>query len=313
MLLCASFAGRCSREAPIADAASPGAQPVAAADTGAPSAPDAQEAPDAQGGGAGSIAPQGIYPSREAIAAITDRPAMIVVQRARASSFERLESIRCTSDPASRGRGEFVTQCEWRSARCEGRLRVATLNVIGGGGSNLDVQATPRTPADATACATIAGVFNGQRGGPVPFPMPNVPNKRCFEADWTWSADRAACVAADGEQASRSYLGVCCVGPEAARFAIDADRRSRWLSNDGAALVVAPTGATVSREAAQSNAVFLRIARGARMRDLRVRDVFDGDPVLAAGTSFSFNVSIDGASLRVGSIGGAEHALPLDR
>jgi hypothetical protein len=184
--------------------------------------------------------------------------------------------------------------------------------VIGGGGSNLDVQATPKTPADAQACAAVAGTFNGQIGGPVPMPLPDVPNKACFQqADWTWSADGATCVVGDSEAASRSYLGACCVGRVVARFSVNANRRSRWLSDDGATLVVAPAGDTVMLDAQRSNSVFLRIAHGSAIRDLRVNDVFAGDAVLGASTSFSFNVAIDGASLRVGSIGGATHTISM--
>lgn len=310
MVLCALVAGRCSRETPTVNdpphVATDGADVVSVADVQAPS--------DVVANVRAAASIQGLYPSRDAVARITEQPTRIIVQRANGSGFERFDSVRCATEPGSADRGTRLTRCDWQSAHCTGTIRVAALTVIGGGGSNLEVQATPKTPADAQACAAVAGTFNGQIGGPVPMPVPNVPNKACFEQeDWTWSADGQACVVGDSERASRSYLGACCIGRVAASFAVNANRRSRWLSNDGQTLIVAPAGDTVSLDALRSNSVVLRIARGGLIRDLRVRDAFAGDPLLSGSTSFSFDVAIDGDSLRVGSIGGATHTISIAR
>ncbi|MFO0559687.1 MAG: hypothetical protein U0269_16835 [Polyangiales bacterium] len=294
-----------------------GAQAAQSTVTDADSASDALEqgASDAQGSTrVRPRAPSGAFPGDQAILVIRESPAMIVVQRRDRAGFERLTSMECTSNELGEGTPD-VTRCEWRSAHCHGTTQSNGGPVIGAS-PRLEVTATANTPADEATCSAFAGTyffpFNMVRGPRGPS-FPDVPGRECLLDQWTFSVDQNACAASNGEEPVKSYLGACCVGRVVTQFASTAPARLRWVSNDGRTLATATDSETLSLEAQRSNAVFLRVFHGSSARDLRINDVFAGDPVLSGATSFSFDVSLLNDSVQVRSIGGAAHSIALAR
>ncbi len=256
---------------------------------------------------AGSLA-DGFFASETAIARIAHSARWMLVQRRDGMLVaERFEELRCAIDLSGNREGP-VTNCNYRSERCTGELHVLRRNVTGGGGSMLTITAQPREPQHAARCQLLAAVIDGRFAGPIPPPLPNISNAQCLSAEMTYSPSLAACasVSADSVQ---TYTGPCCLGQPVARFSVRAQKR--WLSEDARTLVLIRRSETVTVEEQMQNAVVLTVHRGEAQRELRVQDLFAGDPALATRTGFSFDTRIDGDSLVVSVIGGAPHRLPL--
>jgi stage V sporulation protein SpoVS len=90
----------------------------------------------------------------------------------------------------------------------------------------------------------------------------------------TFSAQFSACASTIDEGHVQTYAGPCCIGQAVAR--LDVQGSKRWVSDDGRAVVSAPSNESLSVEQQAANAVFLVIAREGSTRELRVNDVFSG-------------------------------------
>ncbi len=281
--------GPCSRgDRPTAPAPRPAPTPPVAAPTPAPAAPAPRPG-----------IPEGVRPGADAMAVTVAEPPTLIVQRASSHVALRLGSFSCEAGttPGDGGMSPATT-CAWRSQHCRGTLQASRMMAIGGSGTALVVTAEPLTgDQDEALCAGIAGTFEERHGGPVPARLPSVPN--------------AACLSAVDARTLQSYVGACCVGRPVRRFTIAEGERHRWLTGDGDTLVAAARGLTLTPDDLRTNAVVLRVLRGeAPPRELRVRDVFAGDPILQGATGFSIEVRLTDA-LSVGAIGGPSHAVPL--
>lgn len=255
----------------------------------------------------------GTFPGTDAIIAIRENPAIIAVQRREGSVFERLSTFECTSPPPAEGE-RARTSCQWLGAQCTGSMHMEDAAVIGGS-PRLVVTSAPINGGTTEGCAKLAGTFflPSYARGPRGPSFPALPEHECMLDTWTFSPDQRTCAAAAGDGPVKSFAGACCVGAPIAQFASTAPARLRWISDDGRSLAMATDSDTLSLDQQRSNAVFLRVLHGSDVRELRVNDVFAGDPVLAGGTSFSFDVSLNNRQLDVRSVGGTTHSITLAR
>jgi hypothetical protein len=247
---------------------------------------------------------EGLWQSEDAIVRVAGRARWLLVQRRDHNVAERLEQVQCSLAPMTEGGGSQET-CPFQSEHCQGSMQIVTRRAIGGGGSIITIIARARSPQHQALCARIAGTVGRMQAGPVAPPQPNVPNAACMRAPMTFSAQFSACASTIEEGRVQTYTGPCCVGQPVAR--LDAQGSKRWVSDDGRTLVAARSGESLSVEQQATNAVFLVVAREGSTRELRVNDVFAGDPVLQSQTGFSFDTRIEADGVVIASIGGASH------
>lgn len=213
-------------------------------------------------------------------------------------------------------------RCTFTGDRCNGSIQITQTVLPAGAWSSMAVTATATAPEHEAVCARFSGTFaNGHPSDPAaggPPPDPEFEGAACFLRSQVVSTDRQVCASfgtppsVGGAAASDMYevttfRGACCVGTELARFAVPTDATSAFVSADGASIVVSRHLPSITREEIAADPVLFWVIRADRRTEVRLSEVFAGDPVLAAGSGFGFEVAYAEGRIGVRAIGGVEH------
>lgn len=206
--------------------------------------------------------------------------------------------------------------------RCAVTMEESENVLPAGAWRSLTVTASALAPTDAEYCAALAGSYSsGHPSDPTaggPPPPPSFEGSECWLRPQITSDGDAMCAsfAAVPDPASPDvpatltaalYEGSCCVGAPRGTRVAPPGARGFLLSSDGATLVAAVHDAMVSSAEIAANPTLFQVLAADATTELRLNDLFAGDPVLTAGTSFGVQVRLEGSELVVRTAGGAEH------
>lgn len=211
-------------------------------------------------------------------------------------------------------------------ARCDLSIEESTNTLPAGEWRTLTIGAAPASPADAEFCARFAGSFtSGHPSDPAagsPPPAPTFDGAECWLRPQITSDGDAMCASfaevrdaaspdAPATLTASLYEGTCCVGTARGTRSAPSNARGFLLTSDGSTLVAAVHDAMIESGEISANPVLFTVLGAEGSTELHLNDLFAGDPVLTAGSSFAVEVHLEARELVVRAAGGEEHRRSL--
>lgn len=227
-----------------------------------------------------------------------------------ASSSVALSRTRCT-ETLPEGEG-MASECTWESESCTGTLVWSSRVLPAGAWSSITLSAVATSPDRAAVCAGLVGSFsNGHASDPAaggPPPPPSFENAACLLRAQILSTDGTICAAvpaffgappegAPAPDTATVFRGPCCLGTELVTLTGTELGAALAVSDDGATLVVPRHERTLSGDDVRTNVVVVDLLRAGGTETLHVEDLFGGDPALAAGSTFGYELAVEGNEL----------------